>query len=214
MSKKSMILFSLIIIILIIIALVCIFKKEKKDKVLNMYDKIRNSQNFTFTMEEKSDEIDYKVVMAQRGTDVCIDMFSSDEHTTTLVYQNEAYFIMHEKQEYYNYEDEEIESNIVLSGLHNMTKKEYTSGREEIQGKSYYYEEFDNETTDFIIYANTNETSKVKTRFYFDNDKIVYIKNIVMSEDFSQEELIKVDLKYDVDEGLFEIPSDYAEVEY
>ena len=108
MSKKSMILFSIIIIILIIIALVCIFKKEKKDKVLNMYDKIRNSQNFTFTMEEKSDEIDYKVVMAQRGTDVCIDMFSSDEHTTTLVYQNEAYFIMHEKQEYYNYEDEEI----------------------------------------------------------------------------------------------------------
>ena len=63
-----------------------------------MYDKIRNSQNFTFTMEEKSDEIDYKVVMAQRGTDVCIDMFSSDEHTTTLVYQNEAYFIMHEKR--------------------------------------------------------------------------------------------------------------------
>ena len=48
MSKKSMILFSLIIIILIIIALVCIFKKEKKDKVLNMYDKIRNSQNFIY----------------------------------------------------------------------------------------------------------------------------------------------------------------------
>ena len=171
MSKKSMILFSITLVILIVIALVCIFKKEKKDRVLNMYDKIRNSQNFTFSMEEQSDELDYKVVMAQRGTDVCIDMFSSDEHTTTLVYKNEAYFIMHDKKEYYNYEDEEIDSDIVLSGLHNMTKKEYISGREKVNEKSYYYEEFDNETTDFIIYANTNETSKIKTRFYFENDK-------------------------------------------
>ena len=214
MSKKSMILFAIIIVILIIIALICIFKKEKRDKVLTIYDKIRNSQNFTFSMEEKSDEINYKVIMAQRGTDVSIDMFSDNEHTTTIIFQNEAYYIVHDKQEYFNYGDEEIDSDIVLSGLHNMTKKEYISGREQIEGKSYYYEEFDNDTTDFLIYANINETSKVKTRFYFDNDKIVYIKNIVISEDFSQEELIKVDLKYDVDQKLFEIPNDYAEVEY
>ena len=53
MSKKSMILFSLIIIILIIIALVCIFKKEKKYKVINMYDKIKKRQNFNLKNEEK-----------------------------------------------------------------------------------------------------------------------------------------------------------------
>ena len=214
MSKKSIILFSLIIVILIIIALVCIFKKEKKDRVYNMYDKIKNSQNFTFSMEEQADDIDYKVIMAQRGTDVSIDMFSTDEHTTTLVLQNEAYYIMHNRQEYFNYIDEEIDSDIVLSGLYNVTKKDYISGREQIEGKSYYYEEFDNETTDFIIYADINETSKVKTRFYFDDDQIVFIKNIVTSEDLNQEELIKADLQYDIDQKLFEIPDDYAEVEY
>ena len=214
MSKKSMALFAIIIVILIIIALICIFKKEKRDKVFTIYDKMRNSQNFTFSMEEKYDEINYKVVMSQRGTDVSIDMFSDNEHTTTIILQNEAYYIMHDKQEYYNYANEEIDSDIVLSGLYNMTKKEYVSNREQIEGKSYYYEEFDNDTTDFLIYANTNETSKVKTRFYFDKGNLVYIKNIVTSEDFSQEELIKVNLTYEVDQNVFEIPDDYAEVEY
>lgn len=213
MKNKSIFIFSAIIIILLIIALVFILKKEKTDRLISLYDKIRNIQNFTFTMEELNSEVQYKVAMAQRGTDVSIDMYSDEEHTTTLVLQNEAYFIMHNEQEYYSYGDEEVDSDIVLSGLHNISKNSYTTGRESIDGKSYYYEEFENESTDFIIYADVNEESSVKTRFYFDKDNIVYIRNIVSNKDDSQEELIKVSLKYDIDEKVFEIPEDYAEVE-
>ena len=43
------------------------------------------------------------------------------------------------------------------------------------------------------------------------NNNLCYIKNIIVSEDEKQEELIKTDLKYKVDENLFDIPDDYAE---
>lgn len=214
MQKKSLIIFGVVIVILLIIAFVLIFKKDKTDRLLNLYDKIRNSQNFTFTMEEQNQEYKYKVSMAQRGTDISIDMYSDEEHTTTIALEKEAYFITHDTQEYYSYENEEIESDIVLSGLHNMSKTPYVTGREEIYGKQYYYEEFDNENADFIIFADANEKSSVKTRFYFDRDKLLFIKSIVTDDDGeTMEELLKISIEYTVDDSVFEIPEDYAEVE-
>ena len=211
MSKKTVITI-ILIIVLLIIALISIFKGEKTSKVNNMYDKIKKSQKYTFSMEENTTEIKYKVSMAQRGTDVSIDMYSDEEHTTTLILENKSYFIMHDDKEYYDYGEEKIESDIIISSLNNITKKEYTSGKEEINGVDYYYEEYDNEDMDFIIFANINESSKVKTRFYFNGNNLCYIKNLIESEDGNQEELINVALKYDIDDSLFKIPEDYAEV--
>ena len=210
MSKKTIAIICGIIILLII-ALILIFKGESKDRVKNMLDKIKNSEKFTFTMEEKTSDIDYRVSMAQRGEDVSIDMYSDEEHTTTLVLKNESYYIMHNDKEYYDNGEEKVESDIVLSGLRNISQKQCTTGKEELNGKTYYFEEYENENMDFIIFANINESSKVKTRFYFNGKNICFIKNFIESEDGSQEELIKVTLKYEVDDSLFAIPEDYAE---
>lgn len=208
--KKTLIVIC-VVIILLIIALICILKGESKDRVKNMYDKIKKSQNFTFSMEETTTEINYRVSMAQRGTDISIDMYSGYEHNTTLVLENESYYIMHNDKEYYNYGDEKVDSDIIISSLKNISKDEYISGKEEINGVTYYYEEFNNEDNDFIIFANINESSNVKTRFYFKGNDIWYIKNIIHNEDSEQEELIKANLIYNVDESLFNIPEDYAE---
>ena len=53
-----------------------------------------------------------------------------------------------------------------------------------------------------------DEQNEIKTRFYFDNGKISYIKTI-SGED---EELLKIDFSDNVDENSFEIPDDYAEL--
>ena len=53
MSKKAIAIICGIIILLII-ALVFIFKGEQKDRVKNMYNKINNSKNFTFLMNEST----------------------------------------------------------------------------------------------------------------------------------------------------------------
>ena len=179
--------------------------------VKSIYNKMQKSQKYTFSMEETSTDINYKVSMAQRGEDVSIDMYSDEEHTTTLILDNKSYYIMHNDKEYYDNGEEKVESDIVLSGLRSISQKQYTTGKEELNGKTYYFEEYENENMDFIIFANINESSKVKTRFYFNGNNICFIKNFIESEDGNQEELIKVTLKYEVDDSLFIIPEDYAE---
>ena len=89
-----------------------------------------------------------------------------------------------------------------------MKKKNILSGYEKINGKQYYYEEYEGITT-FIMWSNYEEESSIKTRFYFEHEKIAYIKTII---DDSEEELLKVDFSDEVDDSLFEIPDDYAEI--
>lgn len=210
MPKKATIV-SISIVVLFVIALALIINGKKTSNVKSIYNKMQKSQKYTFSMEETSTDINYKVSMAQRGEDVSIDMYSDEEHTTTLILDNKSYYIMHNDKEYYDNGEEKIESDIVLSGLRSISQKQYTTGKEELNGKTYYFEEYENENMDFIIFANINESSKVKTRFYFSGNNICFIKNFIESEDGKQEELIKVTLKYEIDDSLFAIPEDYAE---
>ena len=98
MSKKTTII-SVSIILLLVIAIIFIFLGEKKDRVKNMYENMIKSNNFTFTMEEKTKEINYKVSMAQKENNICIDMYSDEEHTTTLILENNSYYIMHDEKD-------------------------------------------------------------------------------------------------------------------
>ena len=60
------------------------------------------------------------------------------------------------------------------------------------------------------------EEAKVKTRFYYDDNKqIVYIKNIVQeTEGDTKEEILKVNCVYDAEDTLFTIPEEYAESKF
>ena len=213
MSKKSTTIACVIIALLLIIAFISIFYKEKGNRVKSLDKKISENQNFTFSMEEVDSELNYKVAMAQRGTELSIDMYSEGEHTTTLILDDEAYYINHNEEEYYDFGDENVEAYNTIYALNALSESEYVSGREEILGKTYYYEEYDNDNMDFIVYAEANEESKIKNRFYFDGDELVYIKNIIINEEEQHEELLKTSIIYSVDDNLFEIPEEYAESE-
>lgn len=56
--------------------------------------------------------------------------------------------------------------------------------------------------------STISQGQEVKTRFYFDNNNLVYIKTIIGNK----QEIFKVNISYDVDSKLFEIPSDYKEI--
>ena len=114
---------------------------------------------------------------------------------------------MHNEKEYYFYDINEIDADILKNELSCVKEKEYKSGYEEIEGKKYYYEEFEGIIT-FIMTLNYNEEDTIKTRFYYDGKNLQYIKNIVNDE----EELLKAEFSDTIDENLFKIPDDYAEV--
>ncbi len=210
--KLPVLIFIIIVIIISIISCIFILGKEKSDRTMAIYNNIVNSQRFTFTSEEMNYELEYKISIAQRSTDVCIDMYSGEEHTSTLVLDGYAYYIMHNQQEYYSYGNDMIDTDILISGFRELAESEYESGKENINGISYYYEEYTGNST-FIIFLNTTENSQIYTRFYFDDDELVYIKNIVKEPDEEEQiELLKITLEYNAEDSLFEIPDDYAEI--
>ena len=219
MSRKNIIIVGVVIIaILLLIVGVIISKKNngnEDNRTVKLYNKMIETSNFTFSMEEQNNDIDYKVEMVQRGSDFCIEMNSDEEHTTTLVLDNQAYYIMHEEKEYYKFEDEdeeEVDADIIIDSLGQMIQNKCTTGKEKINGNLYDYDEFENDGIGFVIFAEINERSKIKTRFYYDKDQIVYIKNIVTDDDGVQEELIKANLSNEIDESLFKLPEDYTQV--
>lgn len=207
----------LIVVILVIIVIIFGISKllSQKDgqtqKLAKIYDDLNSNQTYLFEMEQNSNN---KIIMAKKEDKTIIDQYSKDSetkiesHTTTLVKDNNTYLILHDRKEYYVYEQNNVEQNILTDGIKEVVDKDFTTGEEKVKGKKYDYEEY-NGSTMFMI-TNTLELNEadIKTRFYFDkNGNLTYIKTIY-GED---EELLKVNLEKDVDDSIFEIPSDYAE---
>lgn len=207
----------LIVIILIIMAIIFITfklvgnKEDKNQKLAKIYEELKNNQTYLFEMEQNSNN---KTIMAKKGDETIIDQYSKDSetkvesHTTTLVKDDNTYLILHDRQEYYVYQQNNVEQNILTDGIKEVIDKEYTTGEEKVRGKKYKYEEYNGSTMFMITNTLELDESSIKTRFYFDNNgNLTYIKTIYGEES----ELLKVKLENNVDDSLFEIPANYAE---
>ena len=209
MKKKKII--KVVIIILIITAIIIImskFKNNKNDEIkrlASLYEQLNTSQTYLFEMEKNNKN---KTIMAKKGNKTIIDNYSENNHTTTIVKDDNSYLVLHDREEYYVYEQNNIEQTILLDGLKEIKDKSYTTGTDKVKGKKYSYEEFNGST---MFMSNSNlETSEdtIKTRFYFDDENnLVYIQTI----NGSYQELLKIKLEKEVDDSIFEIPSNYAE---
>lgn len=212
-QKVAKIIFICLTIILVI-SLFLIFKGENKDRTKKMYQKICDSSIYTFSIEEGSSSTN-KLIISKKEKDKSLDLFSEGEHTTTIVKDGYAYFIMHNKEEYSVFENEdmkEIEADILENDSELIENSKYVTGKEKIYGKTFYYEEYEDIDSFIMRGIPIEEDTKLKMRFYFDGDEIVYIKTIIYDEEEKSEELLKVDLSFSGDENLFEIPKNYAEL--
>jgi len=209
MRKKKMI--RLIIAILVIIAIVLGIMKLTGNKnadikrLSNLYEKLNTSQTYLFEWEKSEDT---KTIMAKKGDKTIIDDYSENGHSTTIVKDNNTYLVLHDREEYYVYEGNTVEQNILTEGLSEVVAKEFITGTEKVKGQKYSYEEYNGST--MFMSANTLDTNEeeIKTRFYFDkNDNLVYIRTIIGVN----QELLKIRLETEVDDSVFEIPANYAE---
>lgn len=200
--------FFLSLIIIVIVSIIIAIKENNKERTVLMYNNMCHKDNYTFTIIEENKDINYSLTIAKKGNYMSIDTKSNDEHTSTLVKDDIAYYIMHNEQEYYLYDSKEIDADIFTSDLKGIDQKHNTKGHEKVNGIKYSYEEYE-DITAFIMWLDYNqEENKVKTRFYFDGNDIKYIKNIIDGE----EELLKVDFSYQVRDEIFDIPENYAEL--
>lgn len=200
----------LIGIILVIIAIVVIANKvfknnEDEHKLLKIYEDLSSNQIYSFEMEQNKNN---KTIMAKKEDKTLIDQYSEDSHSTTLIKDNNTYLILHDREEYYIYENNNIEQNILTDGLKDVVEKQFTTDSEKVKGKKYYYEEYTGSTMFMISSSLEVDEADIKTRFYFDkNDNLVYIKTIYGGK----QELLKISLQKEAEDKLFEIPSHYAE---
>lgn len=209
MRKKDIV--KLGIAILIVIAIILVIGKIARSKNVNtrrlaqLYNELNTSQTYLFEMGKGADN---KTIMAKKGDKTIIDQYSKDSHTTTIVKDNNTYLVLHDREEYYVYANNNVEQSILTDELKNIIDKEFTAGEEKIESKRYLYEEYNGSTMFMIGSALDVDEEEIKTRFYFDNnDNLAYIRTIKGAK----QELLKVKIEKEADDSLFEIPSNYAE---
>lgn len=208
---KRINLMQLILIILVIIVIIfgiSKFIKSKNDdtqKLALIYDNLSTSQTYLFEMKQNDKN---KTIMAKKGDQTLIDQYSNDSHSTTLVKNDTTYFILHDRKEYYVYEQNNVDQSILIDGLEEVKDKDFTTGAEKVKGKKYSYEEYNGSTMFMVSNSLDVNEENIKTRFYFDkDDSLVYVKTIYGDT----EELMQIKIENEVDDSIFEIPSDYAE---
>ena len=208
MKKKKIII--LLISILLIVGIVIITSKffdkdTNTQKLAELYEQLKSSNTYLFEMKQNDENI---TIIAQKDNKTIIDKYTDDEHETTLVKKDNTYLILHHREEYYVYPLNNVEQNFLTDSLKYVIDKPFTQGTEKIIGKSYYYEEYEG-STNFMITKTLNITEdNVKTRFYFDKDNnLAYIKTIAGTK----QQLLKIKLQNEVENSVFEIPSNYAE---
>lgn len=209
-NKKVIIIFIIIAIVAVCLGIISCFllvpntSKELSFSINELYESLKQEQAYSInlTLDENN-----KSLYAKQSNIAYLDDILNGVETEMLIKNGNTYLIKDEDKVYYVFKNNETNLNKIEDILEALKDKEYQTGEEKIDNKSYSYIEF-NQLTDFAIMNTSNIKSDTKkTRFYFDGKDLKYIKTIAGNK----EELLKVTISRDVDNKLFQIPSDYEE---
>lgn len=177
--------------------------QEGISKVSKLYETLqaKNTYSFTTTLNNEN-----QMFYAKQGNKAYTDTIYNGSESKFIIKDGNSYLLMDERKVYYTYANNETDLNKVEVQLNTLKDMEYETGKEEIENKTYSYEEYQTITDFAMNYISENEENQEgKTRLYFKNNNLVYIKTILGEK----EELLKVDISDKVDSELFEIPSNY-----
>lgn len=209
-NKKVIIIFIIIAIVAVCLGIISCFllvpntSKELSFSINELYESLKQEQAYSInlTLDENN-----KSLYAKQSNIAYLDDILNGVETEMLIKNGNTYLIKDEDKVYYVFKNNETNLNKIEDILEALKDKEYQTGEEKIDNKSYSYIEF-NQLTDFAIMNTSNIKSDTKkTRLYFDGKDLKYIKTIAGNK----EELLKVTISRDVDNKLFQIPSDYEE---
>lgn len=210
-KNKKVIIISIIISIAILVIgiTLCFLLKPKTNEELSygineLYESLKQEKSYSFNLTLDSNN---KSFYAKQSNNAYLDDIVDKVETEMLIQNGNTYLIKDEDKAYYVYKNNESNLNKIEDILQDLKNVEHEIGKEKIDDKNYSYIEF-NQLTDFAIMNTSNiKSSTKKTRFYFDGKNLEYIKTIAGNK----EELLKVTITKDVDNKLFQIPSNYEE---
>ena len=196
-----------IIIVGLIVYLVTTNQEENvtKNRLANMYEKMMQNETYSITFQLNDNN---KYTVSRKGDTANIDTYNDGSHTTNIVKDGNTYLLMYNTKRYYTYQNNVTGLGEISNQLNEIIhSQEPEKGQEEVNGKNYRYEEYKG-VSDFLMNTDDGISQEdTNTRFYFDGDDLKYIRTIMGDKS----ELISVDISYDVNDSVFEIPSDFQE---
>ena len=212
MDKRKKTILIVIVAVICIIAIVAglfiLLKKEKIEKVSNYYEKLKSASSYNFiAVLNDENTTNY----TREGNKAYIDSTYKGRNSKYIIKDGNTYLLKDNDKSYYTYTNNEIELYKIENQFYNIKDNDAVSGKENIDGTKYKYEEFKGYTSFYFnsIDEGVNEDN-IKTRFYFDKENnLVYIKTII---DENTEQLVKIDYSENINKDVFEIPSDYEKM--
>ena len=214
-SKKKIILIIIaIIIILAIITGVIMFINKNKNKenqestkTSELCQKIINANEiaYTNTIDENN-----KITIIVKGDKAYKEVTTDGKTSRYIVKNGDTYYLNDDEKQYYKYQNNDEILTEIKEQFENIQTSNLKKGKEDINGKKYKYEEI-SQCQDFLFNDNlsVNNLEYAKTRLYYKNGELSYIKTIVGEN----EELMKINISYgNINDSYFDIPSDYTEV--
>ena len=214
-KKRKTIMISIVaVVIIFVIATIAVIvlnqkNEEENQKIIvsELYNKLQQNDKYTITTTLDDNN---RMYYAKNESMAYLSSITNGDELELLVKDGNTYLIKDDEEIYYTYQNNETELSRITTQLEELSSQKFEKKKKKIEGKTYNYNEYYS-LTDFAIQDITNgdnqEEQNAKTRFYYDNDKLVYIKTIIGDN----QELLKVDISYDVDNDLFNIPSNYEE---
>lgn len=179
-------------------------EENKNSKTIDFCENLKEKGEYSFSLTlDDQNKIDY----VKSDNSAYIDSIYDGEETKNIIKNGTTYLLKDAQKTYYSYQNNETDLYKIENQLEELNDMNFKTGKESINGKRYSYEEYSVETEFLFKYFEDSELKNVKTRFYYDNDKLVYVKTIVGD----YQELLKVETSNNVDKNLLELPSDYNE---
>ncbi len=214
-SKKKIILIIIaIIIILAIITGVIMFINKNKNKenqestkTSELCQKIINANEIAYT---KTIDENNKITIIVKGDKAYKEVTTEGKTSRYIVKNGDTYYLNDDEKKYYKYQNNDEILTEIKEQFENIQTSNLKKGKEDINGKKYKYEEI-SQCQDFLFNDNlsVNNLEYAKTRLYYKNGELSYIKTIVGEN----EELMKINISYgNINDSYFDIPSDYTEV--
>ncbi len=219
-KKKKIILISVIsVIVLLIIVGVVLYlvlnnnngnneivnEGTENSKLSKLYQELSSKNSFSF---ETILDDDNKMFYAKSGNMAYTDTDYNGNESKFIIRDGNSYLLVDDTKTYYTYKNNMVNLNEVQEAFDELINTEgFETGKEEINGENYNYEQYAGKTN-LTLRSFDEDANNIQTRLYFKGDDLAYIKTI----SGETEELLKVNISYEVDQSLFEIPSDYKEV--
>lgn len=213
-KKKKIILVTVIaiLVLLVVAGIICYVVSNNNNSnaqgqsnnsnIFSLYNELQQKSGYSVSLSKDENN---KMYFVKKDNETYIDTIYNGVESKYIIKDGNTYLLMDDSKTYYTYSNNQIDLNKITNTLNTIKDLEYQKGKEEVNGKNYNYEEYE-ALTDFALEDFSNDRN-IRTRFYFDNNDLVYIKTI--SDE--KEELLSFELSDGVDDNLFEIPSDYTE---